>query len=243
MKTVICMKWGARYGAEYANRLYSAVRRNVTGDLRFVCFTDDARGIVPEVEALPLPEIDLPERVRWLPWRKVSLWRAPLGPLTNEEVLFLDLDVVITGALDPFFDYAPGKTCIIENWTQLGEGIGNTTCYRFRVGAHTEIYDAFTADPGAILSRFRASQQFVSASLSDKVYWPAEWCVSFKHTLMPKFPMNWLHAPELPPETRLVAFTGHPDPDEARDGRWPAPLHKRLYKHVRPTPWITEHWR
>ena len=46
-KTVICMKWGARYPAYFANRLYSMVRRNVTGDLRFVCFTDDHEGFLP----------------------------------------------------------------------------------------------------------------------------------------------------------------------------------------------------
>jgi len=242
-RIVVCMKWGARYGADYANRLHSAVRRNLDGDLRFLCFTDDASGLDAAIEAHPLPEIELPERVRWLPWRKVSLWRAPLGPLTDEEVLFLDLDVVVTGALDPFFGYAPGKACIIENWTQKGEGVGNTTCYRFRVGAHTEIFETFAADPEAILARYRASQQYVSAMLPEKVYWPAEWCVSFKHDLLPAFPRNWTRAAELPPTARLVAFTGRPDPDDARDGRWPAPLHKKLYKHVRPTPWIAEHWR
>lgn len=237
------MKWGARYGADYANRLYASVRRNITGDLRFICFTDDANGLIPEIEALPLPPIKIPERVQWKPWRKISLWQAPLGPLNDEDVLFLDLDVVLTGPLDDFFTYEPGKTCIIENWTQMGEGIGNTTCYRFRVGEHTEIFENFEKNADAVLGQFRASQQYVSAMLPGKVYWPADWCVSFKHSLLPKFPMNWFKTPELPKETKLVAFTGHPDPDEARDGVWPAPLHKRIYKHVRPTPWIADHWR
>jgi hypothetical protein len=55
--------------------------------------------------------------------------------------------------------------------------------------------------------------------------------------------MNWFMTPKLPSETKIVAFTGRPDPDEARDGKWQAPLHKKIYKHVKPTPWITEHWR
>ena len=29
---------------------------------------------------------------------------------------------------------------------------------------------------------------------------------------------------------------------EARDGRWPAPWYKKIYKAVKPTPWIGEHW-
>ena len=54
--------------------------------------------------------------------------------------------------------------------------------------------------------------------------------------------MNHFLTPRLPEETRVVAFTGKPDPDEARDGRWPAPWYKKIYKAVRPTPWIAEHW-
>ena len=49
-KIVICMKWGTLYGAEYVNRLYHAVRRNITGDLRFICFTDNRSDIIDSVE-------------------------------------------------------------------------------------------------------------------------------------------------------------------------------------------------
>ena len=119
-KTVICMKWGERYPAHFANRLYNMVRRNVTGDLRFVCFTDDKTGLLPEVEYQPLPPITgLPERWKWYPWRKISLWQAGLGNLEGE-VLFLDVDLIVTGNMDPFWDFNPGKMCIAENWTQKG---------------------------------------------------------------------------------------------------------------------------
>ena len=243
MKTIVSMKWGARYGAEYANRLHAMVRRNITGDVRFVCFTDDETGLDAGIEPKPLPEIELPERVRWLPWRKISLWRPDLGGDLEGDVLFLDLDVVITGPLDDFFTYEPGRICIIENWTQKGSGIGNTTAYRWKVGEHSEIYENFVADPEKVLGQFRASQQYVSACIPEKVYWPQDWCVSFKHSLLPPFPMNWFKTPPLPQNARLIAFTGHPDPDEALEGRWDAPAHKKIYKHVRPTRWIADHWR
>ena len=41
-QTVICLKWGDRYGPEYVNRLYRGVRANTDRPLRFVCITDDA---------------------------------------------------------------------------------------------------------------------------------------------------------------------------------------------------------
>ena len=37
---IVCMKWGNAYGADYVNRLYNMVKRNMTRPFRFICFTD-----------------------------------------------------------------------------------------------------------------------------------------------------------------------------------------------------------
>ena len=37
------------------------------------------------------------------------------------DILFLDLDLVITSNIDKFFKYRPGTYCVIENWTQIGK--------------------------------------------------------------------------------------------------------------------------
>ncbi len=243
MQTIVCMKWGNRYPASYVNTLWSMIRRNTARPTQLVCYTDDAEGVDPAVKTHPLPEISLPERVRWKPWRKISLWRPELPGLSGD-ALFVDLDVVITGPLDDFFDFAPEASfCVIENWTQLGSGIGNTSVYRFRVGAHPYLFHRLEAEPEAVLRSHRNSQTYISRSIREKTFWPAPWCVSFKHTLMPRWPLNFLCATKLPATAKVVCFTGKPDPDEARDGRWEAPWWKKTYKHVRPTPWIGEHWR
>jgi hypothetical protein len=244
VQTVICMKWGAAYGVEYANKLHSMVGRNTARPLRFICFTDDAEGLVPQIEARPLPPIDLPATHQWKAWRKISLWQRNLVGLEGD-VLFLDLDVVVTGSIDGFFDFRPEESyCVIENWTQYGSGIGNTSVFRLRVGSHAEVYDTLMADPQGTVREFPNSQTFVSRTISSIAFWPAEWCVSFKHTLMPRWPLNFLKVTPLPNEARVVCFTGYPNPDHARDGIWPVSAwYKRLHKHVRPTPWIAEHWR
>ena len=41
----ICIKWGTKYGAEYVNRLYAGLRRNLLSDLQFFCMTDDVAGL------------------------------------------------------------------------------------------------------------------------------------------------------------------------------------------------------
>jgi hypothetical protein len=242
-QTIVCMKWGERYSADYANSLWSMIRRNTKRDTRLVCYTDDPRGIDPEIQTYPIPKIDLPERIKNKPWRKIGLWNHEL-PGVSGDVLFMDLDVVITGSVDEFFDHSPGSTfCVIENWTQPGSKIGNTSVYRFRVGAHPYLYEDLQRDPEAILAKFPNSQTYISHSIRSMEYWPAPWCVSFKHSLMPRWPLNFFVTTPLPPDTKVVCFTGKPDPDEARDGRWPAPWYKKIYKYVRPTPWIQEHWR
>lgn len=242
-QTIVCMKWGTRYGPDYVNRLWSMIQRHTRRPTRLVCYADDGAGIDPAVEVQPLLPIELPEAMRWRPWRKIALWGETL-PGVEGDALFLDLDIVIAGPLDDFFDYAPGRFCVIRNWTSPDGRIGNTTCYRFRVGSAPHLLANLTRDPLPKLEAHRNSQTYVSREIGlPLTYWPADWCVSFKHSLLPRWPLNFVLTPKLPPDARIVAFTGKPDPDEALEGRWPAVWHKRIYKHVRPTPWIGEHWR
>ncbi len=241
-KTVICMKWGTRYGPEFVNRLYSAVARNMTGNFRFVCFTDDASGFMEGIDHQPLPQINIPEPYQWTPWRKLSCWQYPLANLEGD-VLFLDLDLLVVGSLDEMFDYQPGKYLVIENWTQKGQNIGNTSAYRFPAGTYADIFNNFNNDPDKVLADCRIEQQYISKYIDEQTFWPREWCRSFKHELVPKFPLNWFKTPELPEDAKIVAFTGKPDPDEAVIGKWDAPFYKKFYKHTKPAAWIADHWK
>lgn len=240
---IVCMKWGERYSSDYVNYLWSMISRNTKRNTQLICYTDNPVGVVPDVKCYPLPEISLPKRIENKPWRKISLWRPELTGLSGD-VLFVDLDVVITGSIDDFFDYEPNSTfCVIENWSQPGSKIGNTSVYRFRVGAHPYLFNDLVNDPDRILASFPNSQTYISRSIREMRYWPQSWCVSFKHSLLPRWPLNFFKSAPLPPNTKVVCFTGKPDPDEARDGRWPSAWYKKVYKYVRPTPWIGEHWR
>lgn len=242
IKTVICMKWGTLYSPDYVNKLYSAVRRNVTGDLRFICFTDDRTNIIPQVECHDIPAITLPPRDFVTGWRKIAVWQAPLLDITGD-VLFLDIDIVITGSLDELFDYCPNEYVVIENWTQMGQGIGNTSVFKFPVGKFSYVYDDLMKDTQKYLTQYRIEQQYISGKIPTQKFWKPEWVISFKHSCLPKFPMNLFKVPELPTDAKIVAFHGKPDPIDALCGKWPAVWYKKLYKQVKPTAWIGEHWR
>lgn len=243
-QTVLCLKWGTRYGSHYVNRLYSMALRNTKRPLRVVCITDDPEGIRPEVVIRPMPPFDLPETFRFRGFRRMFLFQKELLDLEGV-LLHLDLDLLITGSIDDFFDYQPELDYIVsENWTQPGEGIGNMSVFRYRVGTMTKIWERFRADPMAMLEQYTNSQTFVSRTLGKVDFFPIEWCMGFKHSLIPKWPLNFFLTPPRPPAyARIVAFTGKPDVDEAARGEWPvSSAWKKLYKHVRPTPWIDEVW-
>jgi hypothetical protein len=46
---VVCLKYGNKYSAEYVNKLYSMVKRNLTIPFEFVCFTENSEGIDSEI--------------------------------------------------------------------------------------------------------------------------------------------------------------------------------------------------
>lgn len=238
MATVLCMKWGTKYGPEYVNRLASMVRRHLKRPHRFVCLTDDRRDLDSGIDALPLPDFDDPggpERG----WRKISTFRAPLFDLQGP-VLFIDLDVVIVGGLDDFFDY-PGEFCIIKDWVRTRTSTGNSSVYRFQAGMHASLLDTFMRDHAQIRRQVRNEQEYISRELARAgklTYWPAEWCVSFKYACMAPFPFNWWTPARIPPGARIVVFHGHPNPPDAVVGR-----SSKLTRRVLPTPWVAEHWR
>ena len=111
-KNVICIKWGTKFGPQYVNRLYNMVERNLTIPHRFICFTDNAEGLVDGIEVRPLPFLNdegLPEKA----WKKLGLFSNNLGDLEGE-ALFLDLDVVIRDNIDCFFE-KEGEFYIIKD--------------------------------------------------------------------------------------------------------------------------------
>ena len=244
MQTIICMKWGKRYGSDFVNRLNSSIKRHTRRPTQFFCFTDDNSGINKDVLCKKLPEIKLPEKISFTPWRKLSVWQYPLNELKGD-VLFLDLDLIITGNLDRFFDYKPGNYCVIENWTQIGQNIGNTSCFRFPIEKYDFIFKKFQKDPVKIWKLHHIEQIYLSHEIKDQNFWPTEWCKSFKHNLLPKWPMRIWKPAMLPSETSIVAFTGKPDPDDVINGIWPvkkSQFYKKIYKQLKTPKWVLENW-
>ena len=264
-KQVICINWGTKYGAEYINRLYGMVARNITPPFSFTCFTDNRDGIRPEVRCFDLPPLpaEMPANSPGK-WRKSSLWGPELGDLEGP-VLFVDLDVVITGSLDPFFEYgAEEDTVLAWNITRPHQRMGQTSIYRFKVGNLVALQEIYRADPEGVAAEYRFEQHFVTKNAPGGVkLWPWRWVAHFRAQCIPPFPLNYVIRPWIPRGTRVVIFAGHLNPHDAIEGRFMshlepvAPLEhvrqvlrgtrggglRALTWYIRPAPWVAENWR
>jgi len=265
-KQVICINWGTKYGPRYINRLYGMVARNITPPFSFTCFTDNDQGIRPEVICEPLPPIDaeMPVGSRGK-WPKSRLWGDRLGDLSGP-VLFLDLDIVITGSIDDFFSYGdPDQVILARNPTRPLERMGQTSVFRFPVGKLVPLQDRFRANPQAIADEFEWEQRFVTRNAPGGVgLFPRAWVRHFRHHCMHPFPLNLALTPRLPAGAKIVIFPGGFHPEHAIAGGWKkrrkglslrenlkaATLQKDMWKRLevlrqycKTTGWVSDHWR
>jgi hypothetical protein len=265
-RQVICIRWGTKYGAEYVNRLYGMVARHLTPPFGFHCITDDATGLRPEVRPIPLPELGFTlDGIRHGVWDKSRLWQPRLGDLAGP-ALFMDLDVVVTGRLDAFFDYGePDDVVMMRNPTTPFERLGQTSLYRFPVGGLVPLWERFRADPVRVAAEHRFEQRFVTRHAPGGAkFWPRGWAVHFRHHCARPFPLNYLAPPRLPRGARVVVFAGGLNPPDAIVGRWDpelpvlsrrdhvraaltAPEHagarlRYLRHYVKPSDWVRERW-
>jgi hypothetical protein len=236
---VICMKWGDKFPPEYVNKLYGMVARHLSLPFRFVCFTENGSDIRPEVELQPLPELDIPSGLPERGWRKLSVFAPDFGGLSGT-TLFLDLDVVIVDSIDALFT-VPGEFLIAHDKHKPSRMEGNSSVFRFEIGAYPEILRYFEAHFEEIRREVRHEQAYLSRQmhkLGKLEFWEDRWVPSFKYHCAPSWLASWFRAPCIPEGAKIILFHGLPNPPEAIRG-----ISGKWYRHIQPSPWITEHWR
>lgn len=240
---VICMKWGNKYSADYVNRLYSMVNRHLTLPFQMVCLTDDHTGIDKHIQCYPIPNLNLPDNIPERGWKKLTTFKADLYGLKGV-ALFLDIDIVITDNIDCFFNHKAmhnDSVMIIRDYKKPWRMVGNSSVYRFEIGAYPDLLPYFETNFAKIRQNFRHEQAFLSDYLRTHYhleYWDKDWCVSFKYHCVQSFPKSFFVPPKLPQSAKMVIFHGEVNPPDAligKSGKW--------YRKVLPTPWIVEHWR
>ena len=243
-RTVICMKWGTLYPAEYVNVLYRACRHHITGDFRFVCLTNEPDDLLPEVQVHPIPDIGLDEWHYYNgAWPKIGVFSHDLYGLQGR-ALFIDLDSVICGSLDDMFE-VPGALVAMDSqpWRgQPGPARTMSSVFSFDLGALGWVVDRLQSGRDAYVRQYGIEQDYLHGEVPDIAYWPQEWIVSFKYHLRQPLILDRFRSPHPPPPTaKIVAFHGRPRPiDLIRPpcGNWDRFPHYGSG----PVPWMQSYW-
>ncbi len=237
---VVCLKWGTKYSADYVNRLFHMVSRNLSRPFRFHCLTEDPDGLDRAI--VPLALETSPDLAGW--WYKLSLFREEFFGLSGP-LLYLDLDVVIVDSVD-FLADLPGDFLIIRNWSR--NLMWNSSVMRFTVGKYGHIWERFQSDSKSIMRDYNGDQEWIFNCVPEERNWPSNKIVSYKKSLdsraflvLEKLGLErWgLKAPDwmdtsLPPGAAIVIFHGKPDPEDVVNG--PCGLWKKAS-------FVATHWR
>ena len=228
---VACLKWGDKYSAEYVNKLYNMVDRNITIDYEFVCFTENTTGLNKNITTYPLPKL---RAAGW--WYKPMFVGADL-PIKGT-LLFLDLDVIVFKNIDKLFAHNPNRFCIIrdfnrsqrKDWNRM-----NSSVFRINIGQYDNIWQQFKLNPPVHMQRLRGDQDWMFKHITDHQFWPDEWVMSYKWEMRdrrdlkldPVRKRNFVidAPPIIHPDTCIAVFHGEPNPADANDS------------------WVKEHWK
>lgn len=186
------LKSGGIYDPTWVERLRAGVAQNLPVTHRFVCLSD--------VE-VPCERIALTQGwPGW--WSKIELFRAGLF---KGRVLFLDLDVLVTGDLWPLLNGSGFRIC--KDWWLAGF---NSSVMAWDAG-DTEIFERFNPE---IMSRLHGDQDWIGECRPDAQIFDPELVVSYKAHCQRGLPHN----------ARVVCCHGRPKPNKIMDewfrSRW-----------------------
>lgn len=190
---IICVNTGSKYRQHpYTMNLYRSLARNtVRDDWGFECITES-------------------EFPGW--WGKIPLF-AP-----DERVIYIDLDMVITGNMDFIFRYQ-GPFCIRRNpWP--GKAWCDSSIMSIAPGFGAHIKERFLKSPDKIMAEWRSDQELIAAMVKEADTWQ-----DFAPGKTKSFKADKLW--DGPDGASIVSFHGLPKPHEVVDS----------------IPWVKEHWQ
>ena len=112
--TILCVKWGDKYGNEYVEKLKEQVENNCSVPFNFYCLTDKPT----QSYDIQLPTItwDAYENGKFLRYRKLYMFDERICGIKGEQFLYLDLDVIIQQDLKYFFEIDMNRPYIVKGW-------------------------------------------------------------------------------------------------------------------------------
>lgn len=222
MLTVACFKWKPanplyrnRFGARQVNVLHAMFRRCLRMPFRFVCITDDDRGI--EAETFPLwndlAEVPNPHGIREPScYRRLRLFDPAIHRQLGDRILWCDLDMVLTGDVTPLFDRPESMVLLATDVANIPV---NGSLALFTPGEHEDLWTEFDPATSPKLARKAGCYGSDQGWLGYKRPGAAKWMPGPGGDGIYFFGQHMRQkgaAGRLPPDARMVSFHGRGNP-------------------------------
>lgn len=238
--SVVVWKWTVAdrpsdFRPEYVNILAASIRRNYKLPHRFICVTDDAKGLDSSIEVLPTPaqaallgDLPAPRGVRFpSSYRRLWNFSAEAREVLGPRILALDIDVVVTSDLAPLLNCDTHFVSWWDErfkWRKIPGGI-----YALKTGSLTHVWEQFDPDKSPKVADAAGCRGSDQGWMSYLLYpAPKSWTV---HDGV--WSSKWLkptaHRKAPPQGMRIMSTPGFAKP-------W-SPELQATY------PWIKQHWR
>lgn len=221
--TILCVRFGNKYGIDYVEKLRNMVSRNIKMSYEFVCLTDDPTPIT-NVRLILQPNSGYTKG--W--WHKLHMfdYRLPL----KGRILYFDLDVIICGNIDKLAKYSADKFIGIRDfnrkfhahWRSL-----NSSVMSWTHGQEKKIFETFQQNKNAAL-RLHGDQDYIWRNCKDHLdFFPDSWIQSYKWEIRSRDELTVTQGKRnfktrndniIPSSECCVAvFHGDPNPAEVKD--------------------------
>lgn len=221
--TILCVRFGNKYGREYVERLRNMVSRHITVPYEFACLTDDQHPI-EGVRTIYQPNAGY---VRgW--WHKIHMF-DPALPI-NGRIIYLDLDVVIHNNINKlstvwtndFIGIHDFNRAFHASWHYL-----NSSVMAWTAGTQKNIYEQFLANPRDA-QRLAGDQDWIwKLAKGHMKFWPKEWIQSYKWEIRKREDLTMINGKRafskvkddvvVHPDCCIAVFHGDPNPHDVKD--------------------------
>jgi hypothetical protein len=174
--TVLCVRFGSKYGIEYVERLRNMVSRHLTLPYEMVCLTDDHHNISGVRSII---QKNSGYQKGW--WHKVHMFDPNLD--IQGRILYLDLDIIVCGNLNKlvqitgngFYGIRDFNRKFYPSWNHLNSSV---LCWTHQQESY--IWNEFNRDRQNAM-RLQGDQDWIWKKAKDRIkFWPNEWIQSYK---------------------------------------------------------------